>query len=387
MTMFRRKHTAEVEGEICPYCEFVNAVGTTTCVQCYYEMDKAPREQGEPVTNKMSNMIFDELMSDEDDSWQEGEALDVVLSIDQDPLEVDQYTATDFDSEEPEKIGFVSSSSPEMHDTVSHKPEEVSAEDVGDAIKDVPKLEFSKSDPFDEVPEPVHQGKGAVFSPSAPSQVDGDLLGHVGGFELPSLPPDDLYENKIDLTVKKAPAPTPEAVLPSLPSIPDMSKLDIPQANTSNQASAMANNESEITDKSVSVPTEPVIQISSQEDTVSEIEPEAVVEKAVPLIPDVREPSRIWPWPEGEPWDARQVHRVVVSALELVKSGKIDDAARTIDELGPHLTDENIDLIYHIGMVLKQIERVEDAKSMLERANSVMPGNQHVSSAIAHLGV
>jgi len=350
-------------------------------------MDKAPREQGEPVTNKMSNMIFDELMSDEDDSWQEGEALDVVLSIDQDPLEVDQYTATDFDSEEPEKIGFVSSSSPEMHDTVSHKPEEVSAEDVGDAIKDVPKLEFSKSDPFDEVPEPVHQGKGAVFSPSTPSQVDGDLLGHVGGFELPSLPPDELYENKIDLTVKKAPAPTPEAVLPSLPSIPDMSKLDIPQANTSNQASAMANNESEITDKSVSVPTEPVIQISSQEDTVSEIEPEAVVEKAVPLIPDVREPSRIWPWPEGEPWDARQVHRVVVSALELVKSGKIDDAARTIDELGPHLTDENIDLIYHIGMVLKQIERVEDAKSMLERANSVMPGNQHVSSAIAHLGV
>ena len=71
----------------------------------------------------------------------------------------------------------------------------------------------------------------------------------------------------------------------------------------------------------------------------------------------------------------------------MVKSGKIDDAARTIDELGPHLTDENIDLIYHIGMVLKQIERVEDAKLMLERANSVMPGNQHVSSAIAHLGV
>ena len=36
-------------------------------------------------------------MSDEDDSWEEGDALDVVLSLDQDPLEVKQYEATDFE--------------------------------------------------------------------------------------------------------------------------------------------------------------------------------------------------------------------------------------------------------------------------------------------------
>ena len=51
------------------------------------------------------------------------------------------------------------------------------------------------------------------------------------------------------------------------------------------------------------------------------------------------------------------------------------------------MTDENIDLIYHIGMVLKQLGRVEEVKTMLERANSAMPGNEHVSSAVAHLGV
>ena len=71
----------------------------------------------------------------------------------------------------------------------------------------------------------------------------------------------------------------------------------------------------------------------------------------------------------------------------MVKSGKNDDAASIIDTLGPHLTDENIDLIYHIGMVLKQLGRVEEVKTMLERANSAMPGNEHVSSAVAHLGV
>ena len=217
--MFRCKATAEVEGNICPYCEFVNKVEDTTCVQCYYDLDKSPRDQGESVSAEVSNSIFDELMSDEDDSWEEGDALDVVLSLDQDPLEVEQYAATDFSSEEPEKIGFMESSSPEMHETVSHEPMEVEAEDVGKEIKDVPKLDFSKTDPFAEVPEPVHQGKGAVFSPSTPSKVDDDLLGHVGGLELPSLPPDDLYENKIDLTAKKAPAPTPAVVLPNIPDI------------------------------------------------------------------------------------------------------------------------------------------------------------------------
>ena len=105
---------------------------------------------------------------------------------------------------------------------------------------------------------------------------------------------------------------------------------------------------------------------------------------AIPT-PDVS--SRIWPWAEADAWDARQVHREVVSALELVKSGKNEDAASTIDTLGPHLTDENVDLIYHIGMVLKQLGRTDEVKVMLDRAKIAMPNNEHVSSAVAHLGV
>ena len=69
------------------------------------------------------------------------------------------------------------------------------------------------------------------------------------------------------------------------------------------------------------------------------------------------------------------------------KEWKTDDAASTIDTLGPHLTDENIDMIYHIGMVLKQLGRIDEVKAMLERAKSSMPDNEHVSSAVAHLGV
>lgn len=382
--MFRRKSTAEVEGEICPYCEFVNTPGSATCTQCYYELNKAPRDQGEPLSSEVSNSIFDELMADDDDSWEEGEALDVVLTLDQDPLEVDQYEVTDFDAEEPEKIDFMDSSSPELHDTVNHEPVEVHADDVGEEIKNVPKLEFTKTDPFEEVPEPVHQGKGTVFSPSQPSKVDDDLLGHVGGSELPSLPPDELYENKIDFTVKKAPAPTPAVVLPS------MSKMESSPAPAAELPKPVSE---PITQQVESEPTttiEPVsqpVQEPAVEETVVTQTLEQEVEAEPEAIPTPEISSRIWPWAEADAWDARQVYREVVSALEMVKSGKTDDAASTIDTLGPHLTDENIDMIYHIGMVLKQLGRIDEVKSMLERAKSAMPDNEHVSSAVAHLGV
>lgn len=397
--MFRRKSAANVEGEVCPYCEFVNKPESSICAQCYYELNKSPRDQGEPVSVEVSNSIFDELMSDEDDSWEEGDALDVVLTLDQDPLEVEQYEVTNFDSEEPEQIGFMESSSPELHETVSHESIDVSAEDVGEEIKNVPKLDFSKKDPFDEVPEPVHQGKGAVFSPSTPSKMDDDLLGHVGGTELPSLPSDDLYENKVDLTAVKAPAPTPAVALPAIPNINGaMSQIELPKPVATPVSQPTVIEPEAVVEEPVSQPqqAEPATVVE-EPDFQAQAEPEEIEEvKTVPSLEVDAAPapsplpvtsSRIWPWPESEAWDARQVHREVVSALELVKSGKADDATTTIDTLGPHLTDDNIDLIYHIGMVLKQLGRIEEVKSMLDRAKLAMPDNEHVSSAIAHLGV
>ena len=295
--MFRRKSTADVEGEVCPYCEFVNKPGSATCAQCYYELNKAPRDQGEPLSAEVSNSIFDELMADDDDSWEEGEALDVVLTLDQDPLEVDQYEVTDFDAEEPEKIGFMESSSPELHDTVDHEPVEIHADDVGEEIKNVPKLEFAKADPFDEVPEPVHQGKGAVFSPSQPSKVDDDLLGHVGGSELPSLPPDDLYENKIDFTAKKAPAPTPAVVLPS------MTKMDTTPAPSVALPQPVSEPVAVQVESEPTAPAEPVSQ-PVQEPVVEEVaetqtaEPQTEAEPVA--IPTPAISSRIWPWAEAD---------------------------------------------------------------------------------------
>ena len=389
MGMFRRKATTEVQGEKCPFCEFVNPEGTMTCVQCYYEINKAPRDQGDVVSEEVSNSLFDELMADEDDAFEEADAVDVVLTLDADPLEINQYEVTDFETEEPEKVGFIESSSPELNETVSHEPEDVTADEVGEPIKDYEKIDFSGIDPLAEVPEPVHKGKGTVFSPNTP-EMDGDLKGHIGGSELPSLPSDDLYENKIDLTATKAPAPTPETV--ALPEIPDVFDFEQPAPeNVSNQPSQVVAQETK-PEESQTVTEELENNTDLIENQSVEEIPEVVTEEAEPSndtteIPPTIQSSRFWPWPEQDPWDARIVHREVVSALEFTKAGKNDEAQRVIDELGPHLTDENVDLIYHIGMVLKQIGRSEQAKSMLELANQQMPGNEHIESAVAHLAL
>ena len=76
-----------------------------------------------------------------------------------------------------------------------------------------------------------------------------------------------------------------------------------------------------------------------------------------------------------------------MSALEQANGGDLDAASKTIDNLGPHLTNDNVDMIYHIGVVLKKLNRVDEVKTMLTSANSLLPDNEHVISAIAHLGV
>lgn len=357
MSMFKRRGGDAIESNTCPYCEFNNAAGVSICVQCYYEMEKSARDQGESVSPEVSSSIFDELMSEEDDSWDDGEALEVVLAMDQDPLVVDQYETTDFSSEEPEKIGFMDSRAPELHTTVIHEVEDVSIEDVGEAPKDYSKIDLGGHDPFTEVAEPVHSGRGAVFSPQSP-KMDDDLLGHIGGSELPSLPPDDLYDHKIDLTGQGA--PPPPAPIVQVP-VPEVVKAPAPTP-------------------AIALPDFPIVQ------SPVEVPIPVPVEEPTPA-PEPEDDGRFWPWPAAEPWDPRQIHREVVSALEYAKSGKKESATRTIEELGPHLDDTNVDLLYHVGLVLKQIGRENDVSWMLARAHSALPESEHVSSAVAHLGV
>ena len=114
---------------------------------------------------------------------------------------------------------------------------------------------------------------------------------------------------------------------------------------------------------------------------------EAIIPAGPPAQPEEitsSENNHIWPWPAAEEWDSRDIHREVVSALELAKSNKIDEASNTLDRLGPHL-GEDLELLYHIGMVLKQIGREEHMRTMLADAQRIKPDNKHVATAVTHL--
>ena len=107
-------------------------------------------------------------------------------------------TQTDDDGEPvPDSFEFIGSEGPTLSSTVTAQEEE---EDVELTSEDAPKeyiaFELGDTNPLDEVAEPVHTGKGSLYSPTVATPNDDDLLGEVGPTltegtpDLPDLPDD-----------------------------------------------------------------------------------------------------------------------------------------------------------------------------------------------------
>jgi hypothetical protein len=119
----------------------------------------------------------------------------------------------------------------------------------------------------------------------------------------------------------------------------------------------------------------------SESETVT---PNVPDEAPITPAPEPQNNGRIWPWPAQEPWDPRQVYREVVAILEAIKSGKLPQAAQTLDVLGPHL-EHNLDMLLHIGASMRQLGREEHLQWTLAMAKHVHPNNEHVAAAVAQL--
>ncbi len=70
--------------------------------------------------------------------------------------------------------------------------------------------------------------------------------------------------------------------------------------------------------------------------------------------------------------------------MESAKAGNIDDSKRTIVSLGPHL-GERVDLIFHIGVLLKKFGQEEVMRRMIESAKTQYPDSPDVAKAVQHL--
>ena len=375
----RRNKSSGDDDNACPYCEFVNQENAESCSQCYYVFAASARDQPTAAPSTSGNELMSLLLSADLESPDEEEyAVEAILTLEDAAVEISQYeTANEDDSFE-----FIGGAGPTLAQTIDYvKPEEVRLQ-VSDAPATPSSFELDEYDPLQDVPEPVHSGLGNLYSPMVKAETDDDLLGSVGPKSSVAMTPDipdipDMLPSKGGLasamhqprpTSKPIPAPLPAPIPKAIPApIPKT----IPKPSLPFAVSA-----------TVSTPS---VQATTPELSVEEEKKEEVVEQVAEKpapIPQMN--GRIWPWPAKDAWSAAQVYREVVSALEQVKSGNLKDAAETLDNLGPHLS-ENLDMLLHIGIVMTYLGRKEHLQWTLAMAQRTYPNDEYVSSALARL--
>ncbi len=311
------------------------------------------------------------LLGENEEEEDEGPVVEAVLTMDDIMVEVDQYSISNAEHDDdgepvPDSFDFIGSEGPTLSSTVeSSEPDEVELTPE-DAPKKYIEFELTSVDPLDEVAEPVHTGRGGLYSPTVEGPKDDDLLGEVG--PAPSAVPDlpDLPDDPPIGGASLAQAVAAEAT--ELPELPGEGPVDEPPAN------AVALPEP----SAVSMPTVPDLP---GDDTET---PAPAVELPVEPASAPASEHRIWPWPKSDAWTPTKVYQEVVSAMEHIKHGRMEAAANTLDGLGPHL-DDNLDMLLHISVLMQHLGRQEHMKWTLDMAAFVYPNDPHVQQARAQL--
>ena len=404
-----RKKGASGEENLCPYCNNPNPPEAKQCSLCYYELDRSARDQPMAPPSSTDSEIMSTLLSDDFEEFEEDDAVEAVLTLDDVTVEVDQF---DIAGEENSDFQFIDSSGPTLSDTKDYQaPKEVQLKKSDAPKKDI-NFVVPESNPLEEVAEPVHTGQGSLFSVSSEAdfsveEVKNSAISVPGKANMdPQIISDDIEQSKVDLTESAAEdeidvpsipeIPETPAVVqtPSIPEIPETPAVvqtpsipEIPETPAVIQTPSIPE-ASEVSSETPSVPDVP-----STHETTPEVPdiPEQASSKVVKEQPPAQSPApspqhngRIWPWPAKQPWDERQVYREVVSMLETVKSGKLVQTAQTLDKLGPHL-NINLEMLIHIGTIMRYLGREEHLQWMLKMAQTVYPNDERVTSAITHL--
>ena len=377
----RKKKEKEADGHPCPYCEYLNEEGAETCAQCYYSLNKSAREQPMAEPTATGEEIMSLLLGDNEALEEEVEVVEAVLSLDDVTVDVDQYelptTEINEDGEEiPESFQYIEGDGPTLSETVSSEEEEEVELQPSDAPTASVMFEIEKTDPFAEVAEPVHTGKGGLYSPSTPTVNDDDLLGSVGpnaGDVTPDLP--DLPEEE-PVHSSLAQATAMEAETTATPELPPDFQMeqtaDVPSTGETPVAQAPQGQESTLPD----LPDDD--EVAQQTEAPPSTQPQEQV--SAPPIDN----NRIWPWPQGQAWDDHQVYQEVVEAMEHIKHGRMNEAATTLDTLGPHL-HENLNMLLHISVLMQHLGRHDHVKWTLDMAAYVHPNNPQVLQARSQL--
>ena len=367
---WRKKDTSD-EQNICPYCNTPNPLDAKECKLCYYDLDRSARDQPMATPSATESDIMLTLLDQELDEEDEDDfAVEAVLSLEDVTVEVDQFEVED--GGQDAGFDFISSSGPTLSEVQDYEiPQEVELSKDDAPSKQIDFV-VPVGNPLDEVAEPVHTGQGSLFT--VDSDNNEDLSGSVGpttenmqpeiieeAIPTPDIPLSAAFNTEVSTTPEVPEIPNIEQPNQAVEITPDVP--EIPQSNS-------------VTEPAVTTPEVPDIPTTNSSASQSITAP---IE-----APEPQHNGRIWPWPAKEAWDERQVYREVVAMLELVKTGKLTQTAQQLDNLGPHL-DGNLDMLVHIGTIMRYLGREEHLQWMLKMAQITYPNASNIAKAMTHL--
>ncbi|MBI20537.1 MAG: hypothetical protein CMB73_08215 [Euryarchaeota archaeon] len=373
----RRKDAAESKQNPCPFCGFDNAVDAKSCSQCYFEFEKPMRDQGSMPSADEQNEVYNLLMAETEEFNQDDDyAIEAVLSLDEVNVDIDQFEPTSFDDEAPEQFQFIASEGPTLNEVKEYqKMEEVTIES-SDVRPNAQSVDLQKFDPIASVPEPIpEQGGKIVSGPNMDIETNRDIdAGQiVGGIEIPETPP---REEKISMSqaIVEEQSQT-QAIMP--PSIPDIDEqLTPPTIPDIGEEETISSPPSD----SIKEMTPPPVPDIDEDFAIT---PPEIPKQALSEAPEPENPS-LWPWAQRETWTNGQLDQILIEGFSLVKSGQIQKSADCLDQIGPHIGD-NLDKLYHVGLLMKEVGRAEALKEVLDRAERLYPTDQRVRTAVEHL--
>ena len=357
---------------MCPLCQLLNEEDAPSCTRCYYEFTVAAHRQTvSEVTDKESSDLFDSLLDEDEELDEDSPLVDWTshsfsmddMTVDVSPydedgmVEVDQSISMEHQFDAPQQVARVKGEMPEASEedyvlTAADAPKNVTKFDTGDG----PNLEFTEEEYNTPVVKLVEMTESADIEPVSSAS---------------SIPDESDVQ-------------TPEPIIPSIPSSPTSSLESVPAPTP---APAVQPEPVSQAPPSPSVPAVPTIPLVPEAPAIPEI-PTIPDVPAIPSIPTATTPipqqAGIWPWPQSEEWDDSTIRKMLREAMESAKAGNIDDSKRTLVSLGPHLGGR-IDLIFHIGVLLKKFGQDDVMRRMIEAARIHHPDSPDVVKAVQHL--
>lgn len=376
----------------CPFCDTENSLDADSCHQCYYELNKKAKDQTSAPSDTSNDSLWGELMrevipGEEDDLVMEA------MSMDEMTYEIDEY-----DTVGDDEVIIMSEDGPsfeEILDTAQIAEEEGTDEVLMSLA--TPSIAETTAIQADEIELPT-----SILESSVPAAMIPPPLPSTDILSEDSLD-DDLDEIIAAATVATpVPEPAPPVVVPTpppLPATPTPAPVQVPPplpvpppapaiSSIPPPAPAIPSippppSAFQIPSPVVAVPTTvvPVPAIPSLAQVNGASAPSSPI--SIPQVaPQVN--GAIWPWPQAELWDQRDLRRGIIEAMELAGRGDVASALATLDRIGPHL-GESMEALHHIGVLLHTLGRREEMRKMVNAAVATHPSDPNVSTAAAAL--